>query len=117
MYKGSNILPMTRSGQFKRRANVYESSSFRAPSLNIRVYEGYQPNPLSGPREACEDSVCSDCQTHASSGQYAQYKQCKKTCFEERKDDINTCCMDRCGGLFDQAECIATCTTPMYYGE
>ena len=76
-----------------------------SPMWNQRV--------LSGPREGCEDSVCSQCNGQ-NLGQDA-YKKCKQTCIATKTDAIKECCLSQCRPT--DKDCILACNTQMVFGE
>jgi hypothetical protein len=71
---------------------------------------------LSGPKQSCEDAVCSHC---TQLPDFTSYKECKKRCFADRPDDIFNCCVKSCDILSIGAvkgksvlnECIDACST------
>ena len=94
-------------------------NNYRRPSSTIRLKNSIENfNPLSGPREACEDIVCMGCNQHLESKQYDHYKKCKQDCFTEKKEDIMGCCMRSCEnmGVKGMSECNEACATQLIYG-
>lgn len=78
-----------------------------SPIINKHSTEYYAY--LNGPREACEDTVCSEC----SNRKEGTYKQCKQTCFKEKASDISNCCMVTCQDRGKPLrECIEACNSP-----
>ena len=70
--------------------------------------------PLQGIREACEDILCRDC-TEKSSGDLKLFKACKQKCFEEKENEIVSCCKAYCPE--NNLRCLQACETALVYGE
>lgn len=66
-----------------------------------------------GIRENCEDIVCSDC-SYAKSKDFDDFKKCKQTCFQEKKNEIEDCCRGMCPN--EDSGCLESCKTPLVYG-
>lgn len=86
---------------------------------DILIVENYATNVSAGPREQCEDIVCSDCNQYLKNKSYTMYKSCKQICFNEKKQPIEDCCKRQCSGnlpLSMQQDCLEACSTPLNYG-
>lgn len=71
------------------------------------------PPLVGGPREFCEDIVCSEC---GDSPDQQSYAQCKRNCFRTKRLEIEECCANNCmtlPGLF-QNECLEACSTQLF---
>ena len=100
---------------------VHIVEKYATPTNNdVQVVEKY-PTPSSGPRELCEDIVCTECNEHLSNGAPDKYKSCKQKCFIDKKDKIEDCCRRQCkdlpirGGNGKQV-CLDACATQLDYG-
>lgn len=72
---------------------------------------------LSGPREACEDITCRNCNSYIKNGDWDNYKKCKQDCFYEKKDEIFACCIRSCDHLKGKAlkSCLDACENELKF--
>jgi len=92
---------------------VFEYLGINKQYVDTYYSEGFKKH--SGLRESCEDTVCSECMSYATSGDYNNFKKCKKDCFQEKKTEIEDCCRRMCPN--EDAGCLESCDTPLIYGE
>jgi hypothetical protein len=102
---------------------IDKSSSQRSrPSASIitkgtKEYYKNTPQKSSGPREACEDITCMECNQYITQKNYDGYKKCKQKCFYEKREQIMDCCLRSCDNLGSKggSECVKACETELKF--
>ncbi len=76
--------------------------------LTLKNKEHY--TKLRGPRQSCEDIVCSECgKVVGTNGKadFSNYKTCKINCMRENSEKIQNCCLQSCP--VGNKECMEAC--------
>lgn len=95
-----------------RNINCCRQTRCGCPYSNSKFIEFFKG--FGGPRESCEDIICSDCNKLLRHGYDYLYKKCKQRCFNIREQDIMSCCTDSCRGLgIGRQYCLEACATDL----
>jgi len=101
-YTPPQLSSMRQINNRQQEQNIVSIINLQAPRIE---------NYYRGIRESCEDIICSKCNSYADNQNWGQYKQCKKQCFANNKEAIDTCCKNMCG---NNSMCNESCVELNY---